>query len=122
MRKIRPVFISLLCIGILAIPILSMGQTVNKDGWPIPNLRGLVPYSITVKEVGGIEKIVEKFYTPDGGHVARLSGNGKIFAYAVDKDREPPMDYLLLDPDGSGRFTQKIGPDEFYSIPEWVSK
>ena len=73
-----------------------MGQEVNRVGWPIPDLRGLSPYSIQVKKVNGVEKIVEKFLIPDGGHVARISGNGKIFAYAVDSDREPPIDYLLL--------------------------
>jgi hypothetical protein len=77
-----------------------MGQEVNREGWSIPDLRGLIPYSIQVKKANEVEKIVEKFFTPDGGHVARISGNGKIFAYAVDSNREPPIDYLLLDPDG----------------------
>lgn len=113
---------SLLCIGLLTTPIVSMGQEVNGEGWPIPDLKGLVPYSVQVKQVDGVEKIVERFYTPDGGHVARISGNGKIFAYAVDSDREPPIDYLILDPDGSGRFTQKFKSEESYKIPEWVSR
>jgi len=113
---------SLLCIGVLAIPIVSMGQEVNREGWPIPNLKGLIPYSIQVKKVDGVEKIIEKFYMPDGGHVARISGNGKIFAYAVDHDREPPIDYLLLDPDGLGKFTQKFRSEDSYKIPGWVSR
>jgi hypothetical protein len=112
---------SILCIGVLIIPIVSMGQEVNQEGWPIPNLKGLIPYSIQVKQVDGVEKIVEKFYTPDGGHVARISGNGKIFAYAVDSDRDPPIDYLLLDPDGLGKFRQKFRSEDSYKIPEWVS-
>jgi hypothetical protein len=112
---------SILCIGVLIIPIVSMGQEVNQEGWPIPNLKGLIPYSIQVKQVDGVEKIVEKFYTPDGGHVARISGNGKIFAYAVDSDREPPIDYLLLDPDGLGKFRKKFRSEDSYKIPEWVS-
>jgi hypothetical protein len=81
-----------------------------------------VPYSIQVKKVNGVEKIVEKFLTADGGHVARISGNGKIFAYAVDRDRDPPIDYLLLDPDGLGKFTQKFRSEDSYIIPEWVSR
>jgi hypothetical protein len=109
------------CIVYLIVPVFSRGQTVNPNGWPIPDLKGLVPYSITIKEVDGVQKIVEKFYTPNGGHVARISGNGKIFAYAVDKDEEPPIDYLLLDPNGSGRFTQRLGPENFYTIPDWIS-
>ena len=102
-------------------PLFSLGQEINHEGWPVPDLNGLVAYSITVKRVNGVEKVVEKFFTPDGGHVARISGNGKIFAYAVDSDREPPIDYLLLDPDGYGKFSQKFRAEESYSIPEWVS-
>jgi hypothetical protein len=99
-----------------------MGQEVNGGGWPIPDLKGLVPYSIQVKKVNGVEKVVEKFLTPDGGHIARISGNGKVFAYAVDRDRDPPIDYLLLDPDGLGKFTQKFKSEDSYIIPEWVSR
>ncbi len=113
---------SLLCVGALTLPMVSPGQEMNREGWPIPDLRGLIPYSIQVKKVNGVEKIVEKFLTAEGGHVARISGNGKIFAYAVDRDREPPIDYLLLDPDGSGRFTQKFRSEDSYSIPEWISR
>ena len=104
------------------IPLSTMGQEVNRGGWPIPDLKGLVPYSIQVKKVNGVEKIVEKFLTPDGGHVARISGNGKVFAYAVDRDRDPPIDYLLLDPHGLGKFTQKLRSEDSYIIPEWVSR
>ena len=94
---------------------------MRPEGWSIPELKGLIPYSISVKRVDGVEKLTEKFYTPTGGHVARISGNGRIFAYAVDSDREPPIDYLLLDPTGSGKFIHKFGPHDSYLIPEWVS-
>ncbi|MBS3907218.1 MAG: hypothetical protein KGZ49_09305 [Syntrophaceae bacterium] len=110
----------LLCLGILIIPITSTGEEINKEGWPVPDLKGLIPYSIVIQRVDGAEKVVERFHTPEGGHVARISGNGKIFAYAVDRDRDPPIDYLLLDPDGSGRFTKRLKPDETYMTPEWV--
>jgi len=113
---------SLFWVIILIIPIVSMGQEVNREGWPVPDLNGLIPYAIQVKQVDGVEKIIEKFYTVLGGHVAKISGNGKIFAYAVDSDREPPIDYLILDPDGAGKFTQKFGPDDSYKIPDWVSR
>ena len=110
------------CLIFLMGPGASMGQQMNEGGWPLPDLKGLVPYSVSVKTVDGIEKMTEKFYTPAGGHIARILGNGRVFAYVVDSDREPPIDYLLMDPDGSGKFTQKFGPDESYLIPEWVSK
>jgi len=112
---------SIWLIGFLALPIVSVSQEVNREGWPVPDLKGLIPYSIQVKKVDGVEKIIEKYYTPEGGHVARISGNGKIFAYAVDSDKDPPIDYLLLDPDGSGKFKQKYQSEDSYMIPEWVS-
>jgi hypothetical protein len=115
------IIVTFLLLVTMTIPLFANGQEINKEGWPIPDLKGLIPYSIQIKEVDGVEKIIEKFYTPDGGHVARISGNGKIFAYAVDSDREPPIDYLLLDPNGLGKFTQKFGSEDSYKIPDWVS-
>ena len=115
-------FLSILLLGLPIISPSASSQAINYDGWAVPNLKGLVPYSIMVRKTDGVEKIVEKFYTPDGGHVAKISGNGKVFAYAVDSDREPPIDFLILDPDGSGKFIQKFGSDDFYPIPEWVNQ
>ena len=108
-------------VSMVAFPIFSMGQEINGEGWPVPDLKGLIPYSITVKRIDGVEKVVERFYTSDGGHVARVSGNGKVFAYAVDFDKESPIDYLLLDPNGYGKFIHRFRAEESYLIPEWVS-
>jgi hypothetical protein len=102
-------------------PLLLMGQEVREEGWPIPDLSDLIPYSITMKSNDGVEKMVERFSTVTGGHVARISGNGRVYAYAVDHNQEPPMDYLILDPDGSGKFIHRYGPDDSFLIPEWVS-
>ena len=112
----------MLSCGILIVPNPSVGQKINIEGWSIPDLRGLTPYSVTIKEVSGVEKMIEKFYTPQGGHIARISGNGKVYGYAVDKDQDPPIDYLLLDLEGSGKFTLKLGPEDSYSLPEWILK
>ena len=117
----RNLIFGLLLLALLSFPFNSVGQEIRLEGWPRPDLTGLIPYSITVKKTDGVEKVVEKFYTPNGGHIARISGNGKVYAYAVDSDQEPPIDYLLLDPDGNGKFTQKFRPEETYSVPEWVS-
>lgn len=103
-----------------SIPPVLPAEETNHEGWPIPDLKGLIPYAILIQRVEGIEKIIERFHTPEGGHVARISGNGKVFAYAVDSDREPPIDYLLLDVEGFGRFSKKLRSDETYSVPEWV--
>jgi hypothetical protein len=115
-------FVFLFFLGVLAAPAFSSAKEINKDGWDIPNLRGLYPYNITVEKVDGVEKVTEKFHTPGGGQVAKISGNGRVFGYAVDRNEEPPIDYLLIDPDGSGKFTEKYEPYELYMIPEWVSR
>ena len=109
------------CFLAVVLPVHGWAHEINEEGWPVPDLNGLVPYSISVKKIDSVEKIVEKFYTPDGGHVARISGNGKVFAYAVDSDREPPIDYLILDSEGHGKYTQKFEAEESYSIPDWIS-
>jgi hypothetical protein len=111
----------LFCFGVFINPLFSAGQEINREGWPIPELTGVTPYFIEIQLVDGVEKIVEKFYLPSGGHVARVRGNGKVFAYVVDKDQEPPIDYLLVDPDGFGKFTEKFKSADSYLIPEWVS-
>jgi len=121
LREENFLFVFFFCLGLLLIPVVSVSQEINREGWSIPDLRGLIPYSVAIKKVDGVEKIVEKFYTPGGGHVARISGNGRVFAYAVDMDREPPIDYLLIDPDGLGKFIQKFASEDSYAIPEWVS-
>ncbi len=122
LRKEKFTLIFLICLGFLITSLFSIAQEINREGWPIPALKGLTPYSITIQYVDGVEKIVEKFYTPDGGHVARVTGNGKVFAYAVDTNQKPPIDYLLVDPNGSGSFTQKFKSEDSYVIPEWVSR
>jgi hypothetical protein len=122
LRKEKFTLILLFWFGMIITPIFSIAQEINQEGWPIPDLRGLTPYSIAIQHVDGVEKIMEKFYTPNGGHIARVSGNGKVFAYVVDKDQEPPIDYLLVDPDGLGKFTQKFKSEDSYFIPEWVSQ
>ena len=105
----------------ISYPVLLMGQEVSEEGWHVPDLEGFIPYSITIRSSDGVEKMVEKFSTITGRHVARISGNGRVYAYAVDHNAEPPIDYLILDPKGSGRFTHKYGPDDLFLIPEWVS-
>jgi hypothetical protein len=119
--KFGKLFLLFTCVHLLAFSDFSMGQEIKEEGWPIPDLKGLIPYSITIRETDGVEKIIEKFYTPDGGIVGRISGNGKVYAYIIDSDENPPIDYLLLDTDGSGKFTKKYGSQDTYLIPEWVS-
>ena len=120
-RFVKSLLNSLLILGVTLSPLPSMGREINPGGWPVPDLKGLTPYTISVTRVDGVVKIVEKFFLPGGEHVARINGNGKVFAYAVDSDQEPPIDYLLLDPDGYGKFTQKYLSEESYTIPDWVS-
>ena len=119
--RAKPLLLLLLFFLSMGRPVVVMGQEVRAEGWPIPDLGNLIPYSITIKSSDGVEKMVERFSTATGGHVARISGNGRVYAYAVDHNEEPPIDYLILDPDGSEKFIHKYGPEDFFLIPEWVS-
>ena len=121
-RGKKGAFLVFFSLGCLVQPLSSIGQELNREGWAVPDLKGLAPYSLSIRNTDGVEKIMERFYTPKGGHVARIIGNGKVFAYAIDRDQDPPIDYLILDPDGSGKFTLKFGPNDSYLLPEWISR
>jgi len=63
-KEHRKIFLLLVCFSLVALRDFSVGQEINERGWPIPDLRGLSPYSITIQEVNGAEKIVEKMFYP----------------------------------------------------------
>lgn len=96
------------------------------DGWNIPQLYGATRYSDEMVDfdstVPGKETRVEKFTTLDGGRVHRYSHNGYVFSYEVDSDQEDPLDYELVDYDGSGIFEMKQSPYDEYPLPFWTRR
>jgi hypothetical protein len=117
----------------LYVPVLLVALTVatpasayefNPYGWPKPSLSGAIRYKVEQIDldpaVEGKETKIERFNTPDGGRVFRLSHNGHVFSYRVDHDRVDPMDYEILDRNGSGLFEIRRWPEPQFPLPPWT--
>lgn len=93
-------------------------------GWEKPKMYGALRYGDEQidfdKNVPGDETRLEKFKTTDGGRIFRYSHNGRVFSYEVDHDEEEPMDYEIVDMNGSGLFEIKQSPYSEYPLPKWT--
>jgi hypothetical protein len=95
-------------------------------GWAQPYLYGAARYADETvdfdRTIPGPETRREKFATINGGRVFRYSYNNKVFAYDVDGDAEDPLDYTIVDFDGSGLFEIKQSPYDEYPLPFWTQQ
>ena len=112
--------------GVSLFPDRTLAHEFNPIGWTLPELYGAervedVMYDFD-RRVPGNETRLEKFYTVDGGRVHRYSHRNKIFAYVVDHDRFGPMDYALVDYNGSGLFETRQPAFDVYPLPQWTFK
>lgn len=102
----------------------SLAHDFNPQGWTTPNLYGAERYSdemiIWEKRTPNIKVRLERFYTTDKGRAYRYSHNGNVFSYMVDHDRNDPMDYEIVDMNGTGAFEIKHSPYTPYPLPIWV--
>ena len=57
----------ILLLAMLINPMVSMGQEINEEGWPIPDLGGVIPYTISVKLSMEWKRSLRKFIPPMGG-------------------------------------------------------
>ncbi|MEW6263273.1 MAG: OmpA family protein [Thermodesulfobacteriota bacterium] len=98
----------------------------HPQGWDIPQLYGAEKYADEMidfdKSVPGAETRLEKFYTGDGGRVFRYSHLGNVFSLVVGRSRTGPLDYELVDADGSGAFEIRQSPADEYPLPVWTFK
>ena len=96
----------------------------HPQGWAKPLLYGAERYATEMldfdPEVPGNETMVERFAVPGGGRVYRYSHNGRIFSYEVDHNGIDPMDYEIVDFDGSGAFEIKQSAFNAYPLPRWT--
>ena len=61
----KPLLLLTLFFLFISHPVLSMAQEISEEGWPIPDLEGLLPYSIALKSSDGVEKMDAGQYTAD---------------------------------------------------------
>lgn len=117
-------FFLLVSTMVTAIP--STAGEFRPIGWPQPYLYGAARYADETidfdRTIPGPETRREKFATIDGGRVFRYSYNNKVFAYDVDGDAEDPMDFTIVDYDGSGLFEIKQSPYDEYPLPFWTQR
>jgi outer membrane protein OmpA-like peptidoglycan-associated protein len=114
-----------LCLGAV-LASSSAAHEFRPTGWQLPDLYGAERVSEEMYNfdlrVPGNETRLEQFYTTDGGRVLRYSHRGHIFAYSVDNDRKGPMDFTLVDFNGSGLFEVKQSPYDEYPLPLWTMR
>jgi tetratricopeptide (TPR) repeat protein len=60
------------------------------------------------------------YITQDGGRIQVLSVKNKIYSYGIDSDTEKPVDYIIIDNDGDGRFEKVINSKGKFGVPAWA--
>lgn len=87
----------------------------------ISNLKMVFDKNINVnREKPDKETRLRIFITNDGGRIQVLSVNDKIYSYGIDSDNEKPVDYIIIDNDGDGRFEKVINSKGTFGIPAWA--
>ena len=99
-------------------------EEVNSDGWPLPDLADSVIITETTKDVlpniTGKETTLRVYRTSDVTVFNVLIYNGRVYAYYIDTDGKPPMEYSLVDLDGDGIFRHRYKPHETSPIPTYL--
>ena len=112
--------------AVFLLPARVVAGEFNPAGWTVPSLYGAERYSSEKIDfdprIKGEEVLLEKFVTLSGGRVYRYSYQGRIFSYEVDHDIEDPLDYEIVDMDGSGLFETRQSPYNRYPLPDWTRK
>ena len=108
--------------------VLTTGNLAAKEfnpaGWELPVMYGAEKYADDRIDfdpnIPGNETRLEKFRTLEGGRIFRYSHNNLVFSYKVDINADDPMDYELVDYNGSGLFEIKQSPYDEYPMPTWT--
>lgn len=133
-NKARPLVTKQKCLvkiiftaGAIAVSLsVAKAMEVNPDGWPVPDVKSATLARTAQKDliesVPGNETTIQVYRTATGTVFNVLSYNDRVYGYFVDTDGEPPIEYALMDPDGSGKYTNKCSGEEVCAIGEWVYK
>ncbi len=60
------------------------------------------------------------YVTQDGGRIQVLSVDDKIYSYGIDSDTKKPVDYIIIDGDGDGKFEKVINSKGRFGVPTWA--
>jgi tetratricopeptide (TPR) repeat protein len=87
----------------------------------ISNMKMVLDKDINVnREKPDNETRLRIYFTQDGGRIQVLSVDDKIYSYGIDSDTEKPVDYIIMDTDGDGRFEKVINSKGRFGVPTWA--
>ncbi len=87
----------------------------------ISNLKRVINKDINVnRQKPDRESRIRIYYTKDGGRIQVLSVKNKIYSYGIDSDTKKPVDYIIIDTDGDGRFEKIINSTGKFGVPTWA--
>ena len=66
------------------------------------------------------ESRIRIYNTLNGGRIQVLSVKDKIYSYGIDSDTKKPVDYIIIDTDGDGRFEKVINSKGKFGVPAWA--
>ncbi len=87
----------------------------------ISNMKMVFDKNINVnREEPDKETRLRIYFTQDGGRIQVLSVNDKIYSYGIDSDTKKPVDYIIIDTDGDGKFEKVINSKGKFGVPTWA--
>jgi tetratricopeptide (TPR) repeat protein len=98
--------------------------TKELDIFKVPdtsNLKRVINKDINVnRQKPDRESRIRIYYTKDGGRIQVLSVKNKIYSYGIDSDTKTPVDYIIIDTDGDGKFEKIINSKGKFGVPTWA--
>lgn len=94
------------------------------DVYNVPDIRDMelvFDRNINInKEKPDNESRLRIYNTPEGGRIQVLSVDDRIYSYGIDSNRNKPVDYIIIDTDGDGKFEALINSQGAFGIPNWA--
>jgi tetratricopeptide (TPR) repeat protein len=87
----------------------------------ISNLKMVFDKMINVnRQKSDRESRLRIYNTLNGGRIQVLSVDNKIYSYGIDSDTKKPVDHIIIDTDGDGKFEKVINSKGRFGIPTWA--
>ena len=96
----------------------------KKEGWAVPDLTnaqklGTRPADM-IKKIDGSET-KETGYKVNGKYVHIFQMNNQTYGIGLDTNGEYPLEWMLIDQNGDGKFTHRYGEKENWEAPKYLN-
>ena len=128
-NTLNRVVVTLVLASQVGLPRLVNAEEIKPSGWPVPDVKGAAKfYGFKMKdiidEVPGAETRLGMYKAKDGTrfNTLEVQVNGKwvLYGFYVDTDGKRPMEYVLIDRNGDGKFEVKDKTKGSGPTPQWV--